>query len=175
MPSAHFEDVPVFGKHIECHDVNEFKPFAYISGSMDTGFLFMVRYNMEYYPARSSTPYWYRITDQDQDAVDCQKRKRKKKKKEKAHPKCRKPEGGSVQRPDKLLTGLLGLSPENGALCDAIRTRTKYGITSVQSNLSIAYTASTSLQETCRLQNEDNPVYSSSVEKKGVVIGYTTD
>lgn len=103
------------------------------------------------------------------------KEKEKKKKKEKAHPKCRKPEGGSVQRPDKLLTGLLGLSPENGALCDAIRTRTKYGITSVQSNLSIAYTASTSLQETCRLQNEDNPVYSSSVEKKGVVIGYTTD
>ncbi|OJJ82087.1 uncharacterized protein ASPGLDRAFT_27491 [Aspergillus glaucus CBS 516.65] len=123
-PSALFEDVPVFGKHIECHDVKEFNPFAYISGSTDTGFLFMVRYNMEYYPARSSTPYWYRITDQD--AVDCQK-----KEKEKAHPKCRKPEGGSVQRPNKLLTGLLGLSPENGALCDTIRTRTKYGITSV--------------------------------------------
>ena len=129
--------MPVFGKHIECHDVKEFNPFAYISGSTDTGFLFMVRYNMEYYPARSSTPYWYRITDQD--AVDCQKKEKKKKKKkkekekekEKAHPKCRKPEGGSVQRPDKLLTGLLGLSPENGALCDTIRTRTKYGITFV--------------------------------------------
>lgn len=51
--------------------------------------------------------------------------------KEKTHPKCRKPVSGSVQRPDKLLTGLLGLSPENGALYDTIRTRTKYGITSV--------------------------------------------
>lgn len=42
-------------------------------------------------------------------------------------------------------------------------------------NLSIAYTAITSLQETCRLQNENNPVYPSSVKKKGVVIGYTTE
>lgn len=60
-----------------------FISLVYISSSLDTGFLFMVRYSMEYYPAQSSTPYWYRITDQDQDAVGCQRRKIKIKKKRK--------------------------------------------------------------------------------------------
>lgn len=42
MPSLKM--CPFSVNKIECHDVKEFDPLAYISGSMDTGLLFMVRY-----------------------------------------------------------------------------------------------------------------------------------